>query len=306
MSKTTISDRQTKTASLRSVGEALLEVKRTLASHLETDGHESRRDLAIEAEVLLAHVLGVHRSALFTHPGRKLDARERAGLIELVARRLSREPVAYLVGRREFYGLDLRVDRRVLIPRPETELVVERAILEAQRLGGEIAIADIGTGSGAISVALAKQLPAVKLYAVDISPDALNVAALNCLDHGIADRVSLLHGDLLAPLPKPVQLIVANLPYVTAEEMRALAPEVADYEPRLALAAGEDGLDLYNRLIDRVARYLWPGGTLICELAPHQVTAIEKRALAALPNAQLGIDQDLAGCDRVFWARLPW
>ncbi|HEX9115522.1 MAG TPA: HemK/PrmC family methyltransferase, partial [Anaerolineae bacterium] len=190
------------------VGRALLAATR----RLRESGSETSQ---LDAAVLMAHVLGVSKTWLYAHPDRNLTEEEIGQFEELVRRRIRHEPVAYLVGYKSFFGLDITVDRRVLIPRPETELLVERVLTFAQRLaeeGESVRIADVGTGSGALAVALAVNLPEAAVYAVDISDDALAVAAQNVWRYGLGDQVQLLPGYLLAPLPEPVHVIVANLP----------------------------------------------------------------------------------------------
>ncbi|HFD39187.1 MAG TPA: peptide chain release factor N(5)-glutamine methyltransferase, partial [Anaerolineae bacterium] len=180
------------------------------ATRLRDHGVESPR---FDAELLLAHLLGTNRAAILAHPDRSLSPELDARFRNLVARRADREPLAYLLGHREFYGLDFLVDPRVLIPRPETEHLVEEALRLASRLPPSLRIADVGTGSGAIAVALAVHLPQALVYALDASAEALAVAAANAQRHGVAGRIRCLAGDLLTPLPEAVDLIVANLPY---------------------------------------------------------------------------------------------
>lgn len=295
------------------------------------EGGAGVRERGLEAEVLLAHILGIGRAALLAGPDRPLSPGEARHYEILVRRRISGEPVAYLTGHREFFGLDFTVDRRVLVPRPETELLVEQAIAEAQRLqprigaknpphGGalaptgqiptqaalavpELRIADVGTGSGAIAISLAKHLSGAKLYAIDLSPAALAVAAANCLRHGVVGQVTLLHGDLLSPLPGAVDIIIANLPYVAPEDLAGLRPEVAQYEPRLALLADESGLALNRRLLAQAHRYLPPGGAVILEIAPSQAPAIVAQAQSCFPRATVIVGKDYAGLDRVVLVR---
>jgi len=205
----------------------------------------------------------------------------------LLARRVSREPLPYILGTREFFGLYFAVDPRVLIPRPETELLVERALGLASRVSsssGALCIADIGTGSGCIAIALAVHLPHACLYATDVSADALAVAQRNAATHGVASRIRFLWGDLLSPLPQPVHLIVANLPYIAAQEWETLPPEVGRFEPRGALDGGPDGLDLVRWLLRQAPAYLLPGGALLLEIGASQGEAVTKLARAAFPQ----------------------
>jgi len=260
----------------------------------------------LDAEVLLAHTLGCQRAQLYAHPERMLQSSERARYKELVARRARREPLAYLTGHREFYGLDLLVDHRVLIPRPETEVLVERAIIEGKGLledRGRLIVADIGTGCGAIAIALAVHLPSTQVYATDISPPALAVASHNCRRHGVARRVHLLCGDLLSPLPHQVDMIVANLPYVAPTEMGALPPEVSRYEPRRAWDGGADGLELIGRLLAQAPAYLNDGGCILLEIGAAQGDAAREMAAGYFPTEKVEVLRDGAGLDRVILVR---
>jgi release factor glutamine methyltransferase len=252
-------------------------------------------DAPIEAEVLLRHVLGVTRTQLYL--GFDSEFRpERARILEsLTGRRLAGEPVAYITGHREFYGLDFSVDRRVLIPRPETELLVEKAI----ELGnsGARSFADTGTGSGCIAVSVACNLPSARVHAIDLSQDALDVARVNCGRHDVADRVQLLRGDLLAPLPGPVDVIMANPPYIRHSEMPLVNTQ--GYEPFLALDGGEDGLDQVRRLVRQAPSKLNPGGSLLMEIGKGQEEEASAIAREAFPNARITVDRDLAGIPRL-------
>lgn len=250
----------------------------------------------LDAEILLAHALGITRGQLHAHPQGQLSPTELASCRQLIERRAQREPVAYIVGHKEFYGLDLVVDSRVLIPRPETELLVEKAIEIGQR---QSAVADVGTGSGAIAISLAVHLPQILVYATDASPAALEVAARNCRRHGVEDRVHLLHGHLLEPLPEPVDLIVANLPYVSQVELAQLPPEISRYEPRKALDGGPDGLDCIRRLLAQAEEHLKPGGVVLLEIGATQGQAMIALARHHFPAARVEIVPDYAGLDRV-------
>ena len=262
---------------------------------LENAGLEESR---LDAEILLAHALGITRAQLHAHPQRELSSAELASYRQLVERRAQREPVAYIVGHKEFYGLDLFVDNRVLIPRPETELLVEQGIEMAQARSLHL-IADVGTGSGAIAVSLAVHLPQALVYATDASPGALEVAACNCRRHGVEDRVRLLQGRLLEPLPEPVDLIAANLPYVSQAELAQLPPEISRYEPREALSGGPDGLDHIRCLLAEAGGHLKPGGVVLLEIGATQGPAVVALAEHRFPAARVEITQDYAGLDRV-------
>jgi len=272
------------------VGAALIEATGTLRAV----GHESPR---LDAEVLLAHVLGVDRAYLLGRPERLLTTSERDAFAALVARRARGEPVAYLMGRRDWYDLTLRVTPDVLVPRPETEGLLESAVAWAR--GRDIgAAADVGTGSGALAVALARVLSSARVYALDASPEALHVARENrdCVDPSLP--VTFLQGDLLAPLPERVDLIVANLPYIGAEEYEGLARDVRLYEPRQALVGGPRGHELIARLLADAPARLRPDGAIFLELGPAQAGVSLAAAQTAFPRARLELSEDYAGLMR--------
>lgn len=278
------------------VVEALAEGKETL----QASGSPTAR---LDAEVLLAYALGQRRVELYMHPERPLTAQEEQAYQDGLARRGRGEPVSYIVGRKEFYGLAFAVDQRVLVPRPETEVLVERALARAHaqdRTG--LRIADIGTGSGCIAVALAVHLPQAHLDATDISDEALQVAAENARRHGVADRVRLLQGDLCAPLTERADLVVSNPPYTVWADL----PEgITAYEPRLALDGGDDGLTVYRRLVPQLPAHLQPGATALLEIGDGQEAAVVALVHAALPAVQVRVWPDGTG-----WARVvevgPW
>jgi release factor glutamine methyltransferase len=268
----------------------------------------------LDAQVLLGHITGASRAATLAYPERALTAEQATRYAGLVARRAAHEPVAYLVGHREFMGLDLLVDRRALIPRPETELLVEAALRDlAERLARDAQttpplVADIGTGSGAIPIALAAREPRLpRLYATDLSPDALALAQENAQRHGVADRITFLQGDLLAPLPAPVDLLMANLPYVAPDDP-AVPPSVSRYEPALALYGDADalgaGLGHIRRLLAQAPAWLRPGASLYLEFGYDQRAAVERLAREAFPGAHLRVDADYAGWDRYIALRM--
>jgi release factor glutamine methyltransferase len=264
----------------------------------------------LDAAVLLGSVLGVERATLYAHPERALTPEAQAAFDALIARRLQGEPVAYLTGHKEFMGLDFLVDCRALIPRPETELLVEMALAEVRRRGeaalADLRVVDIGTGSGAIAIALAVLEPRLPLiYATDISAEALALAAENARQLGVESRVCLLQGDLLEPLPEPVDLLVANLPYVADNEREVLAPDVRDYEPHLALFGAEDGLGHIRRLLASAPPRLKPGAVILLEFGYNQRARLAEIILSALPGAQVRFISDYAGWDRLVEIKLP-
>jgi len=252
----------------------------------------------LDAEVLLAHTLGATRSELYARLDEKPQEATEKTFRSLVARRLRHEPVAYITGQKEFFGLELQVDRRVLIPRPETETLVEVALTIARQKRVSL-LAEVGVGSGAVAVALAVNLPGAEIYAVDSSSDALAVAENNCLNHNVLDRVHLLQGDLLEPLPEPVGLVVANLPYVAQDELKDLAPNITQYEPLTALDGGADGLDLFRRLLEQAGPCLRPPGMICLEIGATQASAVNELARVHFPAATVALVRDLAGLDRV-------
>ncbi len=253
----------------------------------------------LDAELLLAHCLQVERPALIAHPEYQLTTGQQARFRELLARRLRREPLAYLIHERWFYGLKLYVDSSVLIPRPETEMLVEAA-LNWLRGNPSATVVDVGTGSGAIAVALACHAPpAARILATDISADALRVARRNTHIHGVATHIALIQTDLLQALAPPLHLIVANLPYVASRDRDALIPEVRDYEPGVALFAGPEGLDLLDRCLAQARQRLAAGGLILQEIGYVQGSAVQQLAQQHFPAANISIHQDLAGLERM-------
>lgn len=249
----------------------------------------------VQAEMLLEHVFGCKRLALYTDSDRPSSPLERAQLRDLVARALKHEPVQYLVGEAKFFGLDLRVDPRVLIPRTSTATIVEEVLQHhrarsgtAHSKGDGTFIIDLCTGSGCIAITLLKNLPAARAVATDISRPALDLAAANAQRHGVADRIDFLEGDLLAPLEShPATIgeacadyVVCNPPYIPDHEWPAVEPNVKDYEPHLALRGGPDGLGLIRPLLQGAARLLKPGGMLLVEVATSHIETAQSIAAA--------------------------
>lgn len=256
---------------------------------------------ALDARVLLSHVLGISAAELYRSLDQLVDDKAWAAYRHLVDRRMVGEPVAYLTGRREFYGIDLAVSKDVLIPRPETELLVERALaLLPQRA----LVADIGSGSGAISAAVAFHRPDVRVLAIDCSPAACRVAAGNVDRLGVASRVGVICGDLLVPARSPLDAVLANLPYVSREEMDTLPRDVR-WEPRLALDGGTDGLDLYRRLFDDLTGRRPRPAVVLCEIGPLQGEPMRDIARSALPGHQVRVLHDLAQRPRLVEAVRP-
>lgn len=251
--------------------------------------------------MLLAHVLGLSRATLLTHPERLLTNGQYADYIALISRRARGYPLPYLTGRAEFCGLEFEVTPEVLIPRPETELLVELALEFRPE-----SVVDVGTGSGCIAISLAVFLPNAIVYAIDISHAALAVAGRNAERHKVADRVHLLAGDMLSPRPGPVDLIVSNPPYIPSAECALLPPSVRDYEPRLALDGGPDGLAFIRRLLKEAPTVLRPGGGMLIEIGATQGEAASDLARIILPQARVTVHKDLAGRDRVLQVSEVW
>lgn len=254
---------------------------------------------ALDADLLLAHVCGIGKEELYAHAEVVLGGAQAGAFEELVRRRAEGEPVAYLRGFKEFYGLRVAVDRRVLIPRPETEVLVD-AVLEFMRSTGRHRVADVGTGSGAIAVAIAVREPRARVVAIDRSADALEVARVNVRAHGVADRVELRRGDLLAPMHETVDVVAANLPYLRDDVLEHLNAERTSlaFEPREAVVAGLDGLDVIRRAVAQLPERLGPGGAAFFECDPPQAGEIE-RLLSDAIGARTRVLNDLAGSPRV-------
>jgi release factor glutamine methyltransferase len=258
------------------------------------------RTARFEAELLLADALGLSRTGLLAQLAEPLSEAEAAHFAGMVARRAQREPIAYILGHQAFYGLDLIVDRRVLIPRPETELLVELALPALKTVAHVVPIiADVGTGSGAIALALAKNAPHARIIATDISPDALAVAQLNAQRLNMEERVEFRLGDLLNGIAEPLDLIVANLPYIPLERLPRLPREIRDYEPRIATISGLDGLSQIRRLLQQAPTHLTRAGIIFLEISEEQGTAARELAEGMFPHAAIRLHQDLEGLDRV-------
>jgi release factor glutamine methyltransferase len=251
----------------------------------------------LEGEILLRHVLGIDRATLFASLNEELPSVQTELFLQLVDRRRLGEPSAYITGHREFFGLDFKVDQRVLIPRPETELLVEKTI-DLCRGNKYAAIADIGTGSGCIAISLAMYLTGVHLYAVDISADALAVAVLNSVLHNVQDKITFIEGDLLKPLPGPVDIIVANMPYVRKADVNLKS------EPELALDGGREGLDKISTLCRQAPGKINPGGRLLLEIGQGQADAVKTILHNTFPDGIVDIHKDLAGIARLVSIRL--
>ena len=271
------------------VQEALNWARSPLAETLES---------TLSAKMLLSHVLACSTTDLFVHPERLLTPDEQQSYRHLVARRERHEPVAYLLGHRAFLDLDLIVDHHVLIPRPETEVIIEHAV-EIARRWKLPRLVDVGTGSGAIAISLAGHLPQAIIFATEQSKAALQVAQENARRHSASNSITFLRGNLLAPLCARVHVIVANLPYVSCAEYVALPPDIRLYEPRAALLAGTDGLDAIRALLKAARPYLTDDGVILIEIGATQGKAVTEIARESFPDAALAVLSDYTHLDRV-------
>jgi release factor glutamine methyltransferase len=258
----------------------------------------------LDADLLLAHALGWKRTELRTRYGEEAPTEARQRYRELVKQRSEGCPVAYLIGRKEFFLLDFEVSPAVLIPRPDSEWLVTEFLRLAKAMQ-EPRVLDIGTGSGCLAIAAARQHPTARVTAIDISSEALAVAARNASKQGVVERVTFLEGDLFSPLTEGQRFhfILCNPPYITHEEMASLAPDVRNFEPRLALDGGPDGLTVFSRLVEQAHSYLEPGGHLLVEIGCTQETAGREK-LAGHSEYEVGKTiNDGAGHPRVLCAR---
>lgn len=252
----------------------------------------------LDAELLLAQTLGWSRARILADGNQILDDTALRSYWHAIARRQALEPVAYILGEREFYGLHVLVDSRVLVPRPETELLIELALAVAPPAAR---ILDLCTGSGCIALALAHQLPLSHILATDLSPDALDVARVNIERYGLSERIELRQGDLFAAADGLFDLIICNPPYTILQQVDV---GVYLHEPHLALDGGTDGLICYQRLLHDAGRFLAPAATMVLEIGAEQGPAVAALARKALPAAQVSVHTDLAGWDRAVQVRL--
>lgn len=267
---------------------------------------------ALDAEILLAFVLGKPKEFLYAHSEKKITANQLNQFKKIIARRAKHEPVAYITGHKEFFGLDFFVNKNVLIPRPETELLVEETLKKIQNTKYKIQntlIIDVGTGSGCIAVSLAYQLPHAKICATEISSGAIKVARKNIKHHKVT--VTLLCGNLLKPIIKKIEncklkiknlIVTANLPYLTTKQWYYTQPEIKKYEPRLALDGGPDGLKYHKQLLKQIKKIVTGYKlqvTSLIEIDPSQAKPISKLIKNIFPTAKLQIKKDLAGRDRI-------
>jgi release factor glutamine methyltransferase len=280
------------------LGDALRESSDILKTH-------NIQDSQIEARVLLGYILKMSPVELYTYPEHILDKDQTDKLYNLLNRRIRHEPLAYIIQNKEFYGLQFYVDNRVLIPRPETELLVEKALeflterTDHITTNNTINVADIGTGSGVVAICIATRIPGVKIYATDISKDALEVALYNSGLHNVTDRISFLKGSLLEPVEQPIDLLIANLPYILSQELPHLCSEISSYEPRIALDGGHDGLDKISELIMGSRDKIRHDSCIILEIGDNQAKQVTSIINCYLPNANFDILPDYNGLPRI-------
>ena len=263
-------------------------------------------DADIEAQVLLRNALGIDRATFHASLDRELSDEDVEAFERTVRRRIEGEPLSYITGHREFYGLDFVVTPDVLVPRQETEFLVEAVLGYARGCGGNegpLTIADVGTGSGCIAVALGHHLPNATVYTTDVSREALRIAAENVRRHGLEGRVRLRHGDLFGALDGPVDVVASNPPYLSTDEAVDLPADVRR-EPSVALVAGTDGMDVLHRLIVGAREYVKPGGLLALEIDPRRLEAVERLARGTFPGGEVGVVKDHAGLERVVTVRV--
>lgn len=276
-----------------------------VADYLKNKGIDSPR---LSAELLLSYVLGLKRIELYTQFEKIVTEQQLDKLHDLVERAGKHEPIAYLAGKTEFYSLELEITTDCMIPRPETESLAERAIEFLRSRNGKQFVCDLCTGSGCIAVAIARNYPDCRIIATDICDAALSVAAKNVEKHGLKEKIKLLCGDLFDPIVphldvEKFDLIVCNPPYVSASEFEKLGKNVKDYEPKLALFAGDEGLDIYRRIVERVEQFLKPDAALMLEIGYSQGQAVKELLEQAGIFAEATIEKDFHDKDRIAIAK---
>ena len=257
----------------------------------------------LDAEILLAHVIKMERFYLYVNFDQVLKPEQLAQYRELITKRVQRVPVAYLVGSKAFMSLNFKVNRDVLIPRPDTETLVNYATEKLRKMSGELKVADIGTGSGAIGISILRFVKNSIVSAVDISEKAIEIATTNADLNKVTDRIKFYTGDLLKPLTgQKFKAVLSNPPYIPNKVVKTLQPEVAQYEPKLALEGGEDGLDFYRRLVKDAPDFIEEGGFLAVEIGINQAAAVKNLIESDGRLKDIESRKDLAGIERVIAA----
>ena len=285
---------------MTTIAEAIQKAAKELSGHNVPNAR-------LDAELLLRHTLGKDRAWLLAHMQDRLDDQGQSSFEQSIERRILREPLQYITGTQEFWGLPFKVTPDVLIPRPETEFVVEAALKAVSGLDTPV-IVDLCTGSGCIAISLAKELPKARIFATDRSDRAVYMARENARKNGVADRIRFLEGDLFGPLEEMdlrgrIDGIAANPPYVRSGDLTTLQPEVRDFEPETALIAGPEGTEIAERIIHQAPEYLKPGGSLIMEMGIGQAAALGQIIEHTHQFGPIEIVKDLAGIERVIVAR---
>ncbi|MFC2033822.1 peptide chain release factor N(5)-glutamine methyltransferase [Chloroflexota bacterium] len=271
-------------------------IKQILAHTSKVLADNDIEEPTLESEILLRHALKINRIQLYSELENELKPEGKRKFWKLIERRLKHEPIAYITENREFYGLNFYVNHDVLIPRPESEMLVEQA-LKITKNQAISTIAEIGTGCGSIAISLALNLKQVNIYATDISSKALNIARINCQKHGVADKICLLEGDMLDPLPETVDLIIANLPYVKQSELSSI--NTIGFEPSLAFDGGPDGLGAIYKLCNQISGNLNQKGYIILEIGQGQSETIVNFLTDTFTTAKIEVVPDLSGIERV-------
>lgn len=273
----------------------VFEALRKFTSDLDTAGIS---DAPLEAELLMAHSLGVDRKDLYMSSYGVLSSEALVSINKLLKRRLKREPISYIVQNREFFGLSFIVKSGVMVPRQETETLVEQALNQCQRYSNPV-IVDVGTGSGVIAISLAVNVPNAEVYGIDISTRALDVVKENIMAHSVNHQVTLSNGDILNHFDKRADIIVANMPYLTDRQMESLQPEIRCYEPDQSLRGGEHGLELIFRLLEQSLDHVGNDGTILLEIDPTQKRRLINKINTLFPGVSISVVKDLFMDDRV-------
>ena len=282
-----------------SMADEIWTVTRLLDWTTEYFGKHQIENPHLEAEILLARALDTERIKLYIDFEKEVDKQRLTRFKEYIIRRAKGEPTAYIIRKKQFMSLEFTVNPSVLIPRPETEMLVENAIEICKKIGGKVSILDIGTGSGAIAVSLAKFIDNAEITAVDISEKALDVARSNAASHGVENRITFIKADLFPEEIKQFDIVVSNPPYIKTADINGLQREVRDFEPLSALDGGADGLTYYRAILEKASNYLKENGAIILEISPELAKDVVLLARNALKSKDIRVIKDLNGMERV-------